>query len=1044
MDLDDGTLFSSVDVDVADDGTRRVDDAHFLFGKNLIDLQNRSIWKLFADELMHPFNVFQLASVAIWCAEEYYVYALTIFLISVVSTVVTLKETHENDSKLRQLSRFQCQVRLVVDRDGVETGKGGNDDDEAAEATTATVSVVDSSELVPGDRIVLDGDLTACPADMVLLQGDAIVDESMLTGESVPVCKTPGSLLFAGTRLLRARHAQARIHRTGFSTMKGQLLQSILFPKPIAFSFYSDSLKYVYMLAGLAVVGFIFSLYSQIRAGMSTYYIVTRALDLITVVLPPALPATLSIGTMFALQRLKTRHQIHCISPSKINVASKIDVVCFDKTGTLTEDGLSLHCVLDADGRELVQAKLMGLGMGMGMYESISAAGPSKATAVDAIEQQSKERPTISEADDKENQPPSGLATATASFLSPQATTATANLLSIQQCMALCHSLQSIDNVLVGDPLDRIMFEATGWLLEDPQNSLLSAIVRDPAARTNSSQALRKHQHHQDGPPPPSSSSSFGILKCFDFCSELRRMSVIVRGMERGSELMAYCKGSPESILECCKPASIPDSFREVLDQYARAGFRVIACAGRILPQVAWLKQQSHLSREEVEVDMHFLGFLVFENRLKPASPPVIAELATAGIASLMVTGDNLFTAVCVARSCGIISGDDEVWTFVGDASAENPVTTTATNPDSASTATTTALMKLQCIQSGHVIGLEHLILQPESVVIACTGAELQRLLNLTDRSGEFEIIKAVLRRTRVFARMSPEGKKMLVELIQDRLKQTVAFCGDGANDCGALKAADIGISLSDSEASVAAPFSCACRDVSCVLTVLKEGRAALSTSFAAFKFMALYSMVQFTSLLLLYSGGSSLGDNQFMLIDLLLILPLGALMSRFEPAERLSLAAPETKLISPSVLSSLLCQICLQVLAQAYIYFSSRPPSPSLAVAPTSTKKPVVKGTANSAVFLFSLLVYLAAAGLFSSWRPFRKFYAPFYGYAALMLALTFALIWTAGQVPWITDWLELVRLEDALQRRIAWTALAHWMVSFSIEHLIFYLNCG
>ena len=57
-------------------------------------------------------------------------------------------------------------------------------------------------------------------------------------------------------------------------------------------------------------------------------------------------------------------------------------------------------------------------------------------------------------------------------------------------------------------------------------------------------------------------------------------------------------------------------------------------------------------------------------------------------------------------------------------------------------------------------------------------------------------------------------------------------MCGDGANDCGALKTADIGISLSEAEASIAAPFTSQIQDISSVIEVLKEGRCSLTTSF--------------------------------------------------------------------------------------------------------------------------------------------------------------------------------------------------------------------
>lgn len=72
-----------------------------------------------------------------------------------------------------------------------------------------------------------------------------------------------------------------------------------------------------------------------------------------------------------------------------------------------------------------------------------------------------------------------------------------------------------------------------------------------------------------------------------------------------------------------------------------------------------------------------------------------------------------------------------------------------------------------------------------------------------------------------IFARMSPDEKAELVERLQ-ALGYTVGFCGDGANDCGALKTADIGISLSEAEASVAAPFTSHITDISCVIEVIK------------------------------------------------------------------------------------------------------------------------------------------------------------------------------------------------------------------------------
>ena len=100
-----------------------------------------------------------------------------------------------------------------------------------------------------------------------------------------------------------------------------------------------------------------------------------------------------------------------------------------------------------------------------------------------------------------------------------------------------------------------------------------------------------------------------------------------------------------------------------------------------------------------------------------------------------------------------------------------------------------------------------------------------------------FVLLPQLLVKGVIFARMSPDEKHELVERLQS-LGYTVGFCGDGANDCGALKAADVGLSLSEAEASVAAPFTSRQPDIRCFLEVIKEGRASLVTSFSCFKFM--------------------------------------------------------------------------------------------------------------------------------------------------------------------------------------------------------------
>jgi len=87
---------------------------------------------------------------------------------------------------------------------------------------------------------------------------------------------------------------------------------------------------------------------------------------------------------------------------------------------------------------------------------------------------------------------------------------------------------------------------------------------------------------------------------------------------------------------------------------------------------------------------------------------------------------------------------------------------------------------------------------------------------------------------TRVFARMTPNDKVQCVQLHMER--GVTAMCGDGGNDCGALRAAHVGMALSEAEASMVSPFSTNNRSVMQCVELLKQGRAALATSFSNYK----------------------------------------------------------------------------------------------------------------------------------------------------------------------------------------------------------------
>uniref|UniRef100_A0A8C4ZQV5 Probable cation-transporting ATPase 13A3 n=1 Tax=Gadus morhua TaxID=8049 RepID=A0A8C4ZQV5_GADMO len=844
--------------------------------------------------VLNPFYIFQLFSVILWSFDSYYYYASAIVFMSVISIATSLYTIKKQYVMLHNMVAAHSVVRVTVCRG----------DKELEEAM--------STELVPGDVIVIPANGMIMPCDAVLVSGTSIVNESMLTGESVPVTKTalPSSgsegastysteehkryTLFCGTQVIQSRFytgqlVKAVVVTTGFNTEKGQLVRSILYPKPTDFKLYRDAYLFLLCLVGVAMIGFIYTIVLSIINQVPAKTIIIESLDIITITVPPALPAAMTAGVVYAQRRLK-RLGIFCISPQRINMCGQLNLVCFDKTGTLTEDGLDLWGVQRAEHGRFSPAEF----------------DPSKESLV----------------------------------FTP-----------FVVCMASCHSLTNINGELSGDPLDLKMFSVTGWTLEEPteeetalHNPIMPTVVRPPKHLVSEAQqnfTLSETMRYE-----------VGIVRQFPFSSALQRMSVVVRRLGE-KHMDSYLKGAPEVVAKLCTEDSVPESFGETLEAYTRKGFRVIALAHRQLePKLSWHRVQN-LNRDQIETNMDFLGLIIMQNKLKSESAGVLQDLQRADIRTLMVTGDNMLTAISVARDCGMIRPRDRV--IIAEATPPKDV-------------------------------------QPASIMWCYTenpdpGTSKDHQLGPSKT-------KLVLRAT-VFARMAPDQKTHLVEVLQS-VDYIVGMCGDGANDCGALKRAHSGISLSELEASVASPFTSTTPNISCVPNLIRwEGRAALITSFCVFKFMALYSIIQYVSVTLLYSILSNLGDFQFLFIDIAIILLIVFTMSLNPAWRELVSQRPPCGLISGPLLFSVLTQIltCLafQVLAfllvrqQAWYHVwtplsnacnvSAGPGGPShganVTTGPHDHKN--IRNYENTTLFYVSTFQYLAVAIVFSKGKPFR-----------------------------------------------------------------------
>uniref|UniRef100_A0A672ICV7 Uncharacterized protein n=1 Tax=Salarias fasciatus TaxID=181472 RepID=A0A672ICV7_SALFA len=170
-----------------------------LYGANLIDVPVKSYMKLLVEEILNPFYVFQVFSVILWTIDTYYIYASIIVFISFISIGISLYETRKQSVTLRSMARFVTNVTIRRDSGQEEC--------------------VSSEDLVPGDCLIIPQEGLLLPCDAALLAGECLVNESMLTGESVPVLKTSlpavdrkyssdserRHTLFCGTQLIQAK-----------------------------------------------------------------------------------------------------------------------------------------------------------------------------------------------------------------------------------------------------------------------------------------------------------------------------------------------------------------------------------------------------------------------------------------------------------------------------------------------------------------------------------------------------------------------------------------------------------------------------------------------------------------------------------------------------------------------------------------------------------------------------------------------------------------------------------------------------------------------
>lgn len=477
--------------------------------------------------------------------------------------------------------------------------------------------MIDARLVVPGDMLILaEGDKVA--ADAVLIEAyEAKVEESALTGESVPVSKEKvnndiekifrgGYLkedeleaidrdekIYTGTSLVSGS-AVALVVNTGMRTEFGKIaeltattvkdlspLQKELYNIGIFVGKITFFISSILFLTGILIQGqtFIESMLFSVSVAVAA--------------VPEGLPATITIALAMGVQRLARRNAI-VKQLSSVETLGSTTVICSDKTGTLTKNQMTAKKAYLASGIDLL----------------FSGAGYEPKGRVDVAEHLNGVQTELSKFKDS----------------------AKGDIEKMMQVISLCNDATLIK-------------ERGKWkILGDPTEGAL--ITAAQKCKTN----IKNIDRLQD----------------FPFDSDRKRMSVIV-DPKSGKKYELFVKGAPDSILKLSnrilkdgkvRKISKEDKKFIVAENNAMAddALRVLAVAYR---EVDSKKKLENIEKEDVEKDLIFIGLIGMIDPPRVEVKKAMDMCHEAGIRAIVITGDYGKTAVAIAKELDIVTSKD-------------------------------------------------------------------------------------------------------------------------------------------------------------------------------------------------------------------------------------------------------------------------------------------------------------------------------------------------------------------------------------------------
>ncbi|OUM99030.1 MAG: ATPase [Paenibacillaceae bacterium ZCTH02-B3] len=605
LDVDAGTGLS------AEEAQKRLE----RHGPNRLEEERgKGLLSLFLSQFKDMLIYVLLGAAAITLVVGEYVDTAVILLIVLLNAGIGVVQEHKAEKAIEAL-RKMASPKALVRRDG-------------------RVEEIDADRVVPGDIVLLDAGRVV-PADLRLIESaDLRIEESALTGESVPAEKdaravhndpeTPvgdrTNMAYTSTLVTYGRGVGVAV-ATGMGTELGKIAGALK-EESAGLTPLQKRLEELGRTLGFAAIGvcaLIFLL--ALLQGRELFEMFLTALSLAVAAIPEGLPAIVAIVLALGVAKMARRGAIVRRLPA-VETLGSVTVICSDKTGTLTRNKMTVTRLYtprrfrDAapDGEEPAGAALPGgasaegdVSGGFHADAAMSGGAPSEGAVSDAV--LSADSP----------------AGAPAPFTAPL-TDGERRLL---EAFVLCSDAAIEDGKGTGDPTEVALVEA-GWRF-----------------------GLRKRELEARHPR--------AAERPFD--SERKLMSTASR---MGGGYRIHAKGAPDRLLDICTHALV-DGREVPLDDELRAEIlRAVEAmsddALRVLA-AAYKDAESVPDPGEMEKDLVFLGLAGMIDPPRAEARASIREAKMAGIRPVMITGDHQSTALAIARQLGIAESADECMT---------------------------------------------------------------------------------------------------------------------------------------------------------------------------------------------------------------------------------------------------------------------------------------------------------------------------------------------------------------------------------------------